>query len=44
MKMNKFLTNLKDNSIQHYINLAKDYINLNLLPIIQNSNELLELK
>jgi predicted O-methyltransferase YrrM len=42
VKMNKFLSDLKDYSIHHYINKAKEYINEFLLPIIQNSNELLE--
>jgi predicted O-methyltransferase YrrM len=41
-KMTLFLNNIKDNTIISNITIAKQYINDNLLPIIINSNELLE--
>jgi len=40
--MNKFLSELKDYTINNNINLAKKYINEHLLDIINNSGELLE--
>ena len=41
-KMTNFLNNIKDFTINNNINKAKAYIDINLLPIIQNSGELLE--
>jgi predicted O-methyltransferase YrrM len=41
-KMSVFLNDLKDFTINNNILRAKQYINDNLLPIIHNSNELLE--
>jgi len=40
--MTNFLNNIKDFTINNNINKAKAYIDINLLPIIQNSGELLE--
>jgi predicted O-methyltransferase YrrM len=41
-KMTKFLNSIKDFTICNAINEAKNYININLLPIINNCGELLE--
>ena len=42
VKMNMFLNQMKDKSINENINNTKAYINANLLPIIYNCGELLE--
>ena len=40
--MNMFLNNIKDNTIINNINITKQYINENLMPIIKKMGELLE--